>query len=169
MRFQVGDTVFHPVHGVGHIVAVAEKQFVGEKVSLYYEITTEKSTVWVPVEAHVAIGLRRVTVKGDLARYRTLLKSRPASLVDDHGKRHLHIAGCLKEGSLQLVCEVVRDLTSRAWRKPLTQADTVALRKAREELHQEWATADGVSIAEAAREVDALLLKARQAYSPAGG
>lgn len=164
MQFEVGDTVFHPVHGVGHITAISENRFVGNQNRQYYEVATEKSTIWVPIEASATIGLRRVTVKRDLARYRSVLKSHPTWLDDDHGKRRLYIANRLKEGSLDVACQVVRDLTARGWNKRLTQVDTIALRKVREGLDQEWAAAEGVSIAEATQEIDALLLEGRQAY-----
>lgn len=157
MDFQVGDAVIHPVHGVGHIVGIAEKRFVEDQSRLYYEITTEKSTVWLPIESSDAIGLRRVVAKRELARYRSTLKSRASRLNDDHGKRQLEIASRRKAGSLKILCEVVRDLTARGSRKRLTQLDNDTLRKARAELEQEWSAAAGISVADAGAEIDALL------------
>ena len=165
MAFQVGDFVFHPAHGVGHIVRLEEKRFVREKARLYYEVSTPKSTIWVPVETYEAVGLRQVTAKYDLARYRSVLKSQPATLEKDHHKRQRELADRLKQGSFQAVCEVVRDLTARGWRKPLNEADGALLRRARENLCQEWAASKGVSVAEATQEVEDLLREARQAYA----
>lgn len=157
MEFQVGDAVIHPVHGVGQIVGIAEKRFIEDRSRLYYEIATEKSTVWLPIESSDAIGLRRVVAKRELVRYRNTLKSRAAPLNDDHGKRQMEIATRRKAGSLKILCEVVRDLTARGARKRLTQLDTDTLRKARAELEQEWAAAAGISITDASAEIDALL------------
>jgi CarD family transcriptional regulator len=165
MEFQVGDLVFHPVHGVGHIVGIAKKEFVQDRAQVYYEITTSKSTVWMPIDASHTIGLRRITAKRDLGRYRTVLKSRPARLDNDHGKRRLYLLNQLKEGSLRIVCEVVRDLTARGWRNRLTQMDTSILRKAREELDQEWAAAAGVSLEDATQEIDNLLQDGQRRYA----
>ncbi|MBI3361270.1 MAG: hypothetical protein HY023_09185 [Chloroflexi bacterium] len=163
MQFKVGDLVVHPAHGVGRIVGLEEKRLLGEE-RLYYEVTTQKSTVWVPVEPEPATGIRPMTVKADLARYRSLLKSRPAVLNPDHRQRHLEIAERLREGSFRTLCEVVRDLTARSWLKPLSDADTVSLRKARESLCQEWAAAEGVPHAEAVTEIDELLQEARRKH-----
>ncbi len=163
MQFQVGDAVFHPVHGVGRVVSIAERRFVEDRARMYYEISTEKSTVWMPIESSAVIGLRRVTAKRNLVRYRNILKSRPASLDDDHGKRRVDITNRLKAGSLQIVCEVVRDLSARGAHKRLTQLDTDTLRKARAELEQEWAAAAGISLADASAEIDALLNEKRRA------
>lgn len=164
VQFHVGDKVFHPIYGVGHIQTVENKRLAGNVSRLYYQVSTEKSTVWVPVNAQETIGLRALTTKRDLARFRTLLKSRPTPLTDNHGKRHIEIASRLKEGSLEVKCKAVRDLVARGWRKQLSSADAAALRRARDALCQEWAAADGVSLADASREVDALLTQARKAY-----
>jgi RNA polymerase-interacting CarD/CdnL/TRCF family regulator len=61
------------------------------------------------------------------------------------------------------MCEVVRDLTAWGWRKPLNRTDAVTLKKTQESLYQEWATAAGVSIAEATNEVKSLLQTTQQA------
>ncbi len=164
MEFQIGDAVFHPIYGVGQVVAISDGQFLNNAGRTYYEITIGNSTVWVPVEAHATIGLRHVTTKRELARYRTLLKSRPLNLDSDHTKRRTVISSQLKNGSLQFVCQIVRDLTARGWSKRLTQVDVVALRKAREKLEQEWAAALGVTPNEASAEIDELLQQGKREF-----
>jgi RNA polymerase-interacting CarD/CdnL/TRCF family regulator len=124
---------------------------------MYYEISTEKTTIWVPVDAQERVGLRRVTAKRELERYRAILKSRPVPLDAHPGKRQMELAERFKQGSLELFCEIVRDLTAQSAHKPLANADATALRKAREGLEQEWAAAEGVSVAAASREIDELL------------
>lgn len=163
MTFQVGDAVIHPVHGVGHIVGIIEKRLVEDRSRLYYEIATEKSTIWMPIELSATIGLRRVVAKRELARYRAMLKSRAAPLNDNHSKRQAEIALRRKTGSLKILCEVVRDLTARSARKRLTQLDNDTLRKARAELEREWAAAAGISVVDAGAEIDALLNDKRRA------
>jgi RNA polymerase-interacting CarD/CdnL/TRCF family regulator len=133
------------------------------RARLYYQITLPTSTVWTPVEARATIGLRLVTARSDLDQYRDLLKSRPVPLHRDHRRRHLELVSRLNQGSFQVVCEVVRDLTAWGWRKPLNRTDTVTLKKTQENLYHEWATAAGVSIAEAIKEVNSLLHTTQQA------
>jgi len=119
--------------------------------------------MWIPVEAQATIGLRLVTARSDLDRYRDLLKGRPVPLHKDHRRRHLELVSRLNQGSFRVVCEVVRDLTAWGWRKPLNRTDAVTLKKTEESLYQEWATAAGVSIAEAIKEVKSLLQTSQQA------
>jgi len=161
MRFKIGDRVVLPTHGIGHIKAVEEKNFSEPGVRLYYKIVLSKHSIWIPVEAHEVSGLRLVTGKSDLDHYRNLLKSPPAPLEKNHHRRHLELISRLKQGSFQIMCEVVRDLTAWGWRKPLGQADTALLQKTRQSLYQEWAAAAGVSTTEAIKEIDSLLLVAR--------
>ncbi len=162
--FHIGDSVVHPAHGLGRVVRLAEKSFFGQEAGLYYEVTIQQGTVWVPVAVREAPGLRPVTARGDLARYRGLLKGPPVSLDQDHRKRHLELVDRLRQGSFQILCEVVRDLAARGWAKPLGESDAASLRRARERLCAEWAASDGVSVAAAFQEVESLLLESRQKH-----
>jgi CarD family transcriptional regulator len=162
MQFKPGDFIVHPVYGVGQIVNIEEKQFSDKGVRPYYKVALPKRMVWVLVEPQGAIRLRLVTSKNELDQYRQLLKSQPLPLDKNHHRRHLDLVTRLKQGSFQGLCEVVRDLTAWSWRKPLGPTDTITLQKTRESLYQEWATAAGVSRAEAIKEVGALLLATRQ-------
>jgi CarD family transcriptional regulator len=165
MQFNVGDFVVHPAYGVGRIVKIEKKQFSERGTRLYYKVALLKNTIWIPVEVQTTIGLRLVTAKSDLDQYRDLLKSSPAPIPKNHHQRHLDLISRLKQGSFQVVCEVVRDLTAWGWRKPLGPTDKATLQKTRERLHQEWATAAGVPITEAIQEIDSLLRTSRQAFS----
>jgi len=165
MQFKAGDYVVHPAHGIGQIARLEERQLAGDEPRLYYVIVADKSTVWVPVNASPAAQLRELTPKREMERYRRLLKSDPMPLEKDHSKRRLAIAERLRQGSFQALCEVVRDLTARAQRKPFHEAEATLLQKIRMDLCREWAAADGVSIAEAAQEVEALLRQGQQAHT----
>jgi len=162
MQLKIGDSVVHPIYGIGHIDKVEEREFFEQEPALYYQVTLSENNIWIPVEAQKAIGLRLVTAKNELDQYRDLLKSRPVPLNVNAHQRHLELTRRLKQGSFQVVCEIVRDLTAAGWRVPLTPRDTTTLQKTRKNLHEEWAMAAGVSVAEAIKEVDSLLLASRQ-------
>jgi RNA polymerase-interacting CarD/CdnL/TRCF family regulator len=165
MSFQVGDCVVHPTCGVGRIVGLETKRFLSAEARLYYEVAIDKkSTVWVPVDGSTASGLRPLTPKAELARYRDVLRSHPILLAPDRRQRHLDLLNRMRVGLFQDVCEIVRDLSARGWHKALSEGDKAALKKAREGLCQEWAAADEVSILQATGEVDALLREGRQAH-----
>jgi len=161
MQFKPGDNVVHIAHGVGHVVCLDEKRFSGQEARQYYEVATQKGTIWVPIEAQPSTRLRQLTPQADLGRYRSVLKSRPGSLDPDHRKRHLQLAERLKDGSFKVLCEVVRDLSAHGWNRPLSEGDSARLRKVRQDLCDEWAVAAGVEPATAGQEIDELLAEAK--------
>ncbi len=162
MPFNVGDWVVHPLHGVGQVIRLERKQL-AQAAQLYYEIALAQGTLWAEVEAPPA-GLRRLTAKDDLPRYRTVLLSPPTPLSKDYHLRREELRTRLKQGTFQVKCEVVRDLTAHGWQKRLSDIDAALLRSARDGLCQEWAGAEAVTVAEATVEVDALLREARHVH-----
>jgi CarD family transcriptional regulator len=162
MSFNIGDWVVHPQHGMGQVTGLERKEF-AQAAQLYYEIAIAQGTVWVPVEAPPA-GLRKLTAKDELPLYRTVLLSAPVPLNNDYHQRRQELRERLKQGTFQVKCEVVRDLTAHGWLKRLSEIDASLLRSARDALCQEWAEAEAITMAEAIVEVDALLREARQVY-----
>ena len=167
MRFKAGDSVVHPVHGVGNIVKIEERRLAEEEKRLYYVLKANKSTVWIPVNAHGAPPLRRLTPKRDLKRYRTLLKAQPGRLNKDHRKRRAEVSERVRKGSFRALCEAVRDLTACGWRKSLSEADADLLKQISAQLYREWAAAGGMTVSEATQEIRALLREARLKHNPA--
>jgi RNA polymerase-interacting CarD/CdnL/TRCF family regulator len=162
MQFNVDDLIVHPRFGVGCVVEIEKTRFSQEERCLYYKITLPRRTIWIPVEAQEELGLRLVTAESELDQYRNLLKSPALGLSTNYRQRHLELDNRLKGGSFQALCEVVRDLAGSNGEKPLSAKDNALLRKTRETLCEEWATAAGVSITEALKEVEALLKVSRQ-------
>ena len=157
MQFKVGDSIVHPVYGVGHIAKIEERAFSEIDAKLYYEIALARSTIWVPVEAQKTIGLRLVTGKRDLDQYRAVLKEPAVLLENNNTQQQLELANRIKDGSFQVMCEIVRDLTVSGWHKSLNATNKTLLKKAQARLYEEWAKAADISEAEASEEIAAIL------------
>jgi len=166
MPFKVGDEVMHAGHGSGQIVAIEEKRLSGCEPRLFYVVSINKSRVWVPVDSDSASSLRLLASNNDLTHCRALLKSRPAQLNANWRQRGRDRTNSLQAGSFEIRCEVVRDLTAHGWPKPLSASDSSALRKVQEAVCREWATAAGVPLSEAVREILALLQEGYRMYKP---
>ena len=164
MQFKVGDYVVHASHGSGQIVAIEEKRLSGNTSRLFYAVLINQSTVWVPADSDSAASLRPVISNSALAHCRVLLKSCPAPLNTDRRQRFIELTNRLHQGSFEILCEVVRDLTAHGWPKPLGESDASALRKVQEAVCREWAAAAVVPLSEAALEITTLLQEGRQAY-----
>ena len=163
MPFRVDDQVVHPRHGVGRVVRLVSREFQPRAARMYYEIALANGTIWVAVDEQSG-GLRRLTRKDELAHYRGVLRSRPRPLSADHRQRQLEVMDRLQPGTLGARCEVVRDLAALGWGKPLNDGSAALLRSANDVLNEEWAAACGLSVANAAREVEALLQEGRRAF-----
>ena len=167
MPFQVNDQVVHPRHGVGRVVRLVSREFQPGAVRMYYEIALANGTIWVPVEERTG-GLRQLTRKDEMGRYRGLLKSRPRPLSSDHRQRQLEIMDRLQPGTLRARCEVVRDLAAMGWGKPLNEGSAALLRSVNDVLQEEWAAACGLPLSSAAQEVQDLLQEGRRAHNKPG-
>ena len=167
MSFKIHDQVVYPAFGVGRVVGLVAKSFFKAKSQMYYEVTGDRSTVWVQVDEGSAHGLRPLTRPDELARYHQVVGSQPAALNQDHRQRQLDLKGQLRPGTMQGLCEIVRDLSARSWTKALNDMDLTTLRRSREAVCEEWAATAGVLLPQAMAELTALLLEGRQKYQTA--
>ena len=163
MTFKIGDQVIHPRHGLGQVTKLAVKQFVKGKKRPFYEISFPDSTLWVPL-SRASSGIRKLTVKSEIASCRRVLKAPAEPLEDDYRLRRIDVNDHLKKGTLTARCEVVRDLTAYGWHKPLNGSIAAFLQTALEVLCQEWAAVEKITPEEAATEIQSLLEKGKQAY-----
>ena len=164
MEFKIKEQVVHPQHGVGRIVKLEIRQFGSGPKRLYYEISIPNGSVWVPVDGS-SCELRKLTPKSALAKYRAILKSRPSPLAANYRERQVELADRIRIGSFQARCEIVRDLTAYGWDKPMGEGNATILRTTHQKLDQEWAIAEGVSLTEATREIQSLLLEGKQRFN----
>ncbi|MEP7357730.1 MAG: hypothetical protein ABI847_10855 [Anaerolineales bacterium] len=167
MPFAMNDRVIYPAFGVGRIVGLTEKTLGSDASQMYYEVSGDRTTAWVKVGEGEAQGLRALTRKDQLGHFRAVLRGQPEPMNADFRKRQLAVRDQLKPGTLQCMCEVVRDLSGRSWVKTLNDSDLHMLRRSSNAIQAEWAAADDISLAEATAEVNGLLREGRDTYAPA--
>lgn len=163
MAVKINDWAVHPQHGVGRVTKLEMRRFPAGPKRLYYNFEIPTGTVWVPVEG-LAGGLRGVTAKADLDRYRKLLKSCPAPLDRNHRQRLAELKERQRDNSFDAKCKLVRDLSALGWRKELNESNSAVLRSAREAVCEEWAVVEGLSLSNATQEVMSLLADGKKAY-----
>jgi len=162
MMFNVGDQVVHPQHGVGQVVKLENREFGSGVTRRYYEISilSAGSTLWVPMDPP-SFGLRNLAQRGEINACRKILASRPSPLLDDARSRQANLAERLKEGTIRVQCEVVRDLYAFGEHKSLYGSMAGFFRQTQNVLCEEWALVEGITLAEAIQEVNTLLEKSR--------
>lgn len=161
VEFKTNEMVVHPKYGIGCVVRLGPRAFGPNSAQEYYEIAISTGTIWVPA-GDPSHGLRRVTTSTDLSRCRKVLAGQAVPLATDSKQRKTDLAERMKPGTFESRCEVLRDLCAQRSRKPLDESSGALLRKVRELLCAEWAAAEGLSLEEAAQEVDALIIEGQQ-------
>jgi RNA polymerase-interacting CarD/CdnL/TRCF family regulator len=165
MAFAMNDRVVYPSFGVGRIVGLEAKTLGTAASQMYYEVRGDRTTAWVQVDEGQLRGLRHLTRKDELGHFRSVLRGRPTPMNTDFRQRQLAVRDQLKAGTLQSMCEVIRDLNGRSWVKTLNDSDLHTLRRSSNSVHQEWAAAEDITLAEAVAEVNGLLREGRETYS----
>lgn len=156
--FNIGDQVVHPQHGVGEVVKLENREFGSGVTRRYYEVSIPSagSTLWVPLEPP-AYGLRKLAKQSEIDVCRKILASLPVPLTEDPRTRQSALAERLKKGTIQVQCEVVRDLYALGENKSLYGSMAGFFRQTQNVLCEEWAVVEGVTLDEAVKEVNSLL------------
>lgn len=164
--FNVGTRVVHPQHGVGQVVKLEDREFGSGVTRRYYEIyiSGTSSTLWVPMDPP-SFGLRNLAGRSEINACRKILASRPTPLTDDARSRQSILAERLKQGTIRVQCEVVRDLYAFGEHKSLYGTMAGFFRQTQNVLCEEWAIVEGMTPAEAIQEVTSLLEKSRSIVS----
>jgi CarD family transcriptional regulator len=157
MEYQVGEKVFHPMHGVGEIAAIEGIRFEGVPTRPYYKVVFSTINLWVEEESTRVGRLRPITPRVDFARYLALLASQPQPLDNNFRNRQNDLVNRMKSGTFESICEIVRDLNARRSIKKLSEFDGTLLKKASGFLFEEWAEVNDVTRAEAESNVESLL------------
>lgn len=110
-KFQVGNRVVYPSHGVGEIIEI-EKQSIANTTLEVYVISfpQDKMTLKVPVSRAVASGLRPLVDNGEIDQVYEILQGKPKRGNKMWSRRAQEYEAKINSGVLTSVAEVVRDL-----------------------------------------------------------
>jgi RNA polymerase-interacting CarD/CdnL/TRCF family regulator len=144
MGFQIGDKVIHSVHGLGEIVAI-EEQSIHDLPTTCYTFKTNNLTIWVPYIDPQMHSLRLPVNPEHFNDLYEILAGPGNTLPEDRVLRKEHLMLLLRDGKLDTICQVVRDLTHYQRRKKLNDQEKFILERATNSLLVEWAYSLGVS------------------------
>jgi RNA polymerase-interacting CarD/CdnL/TRCF family regulator len=167
MQIAKDEVVVHSVHGVGTVVGFEEMEYNGSKPRKYCVIKIANGTVWVPYDDPDNASIRAIPSQEDLEEGRERLKSEPAVFSADRFKRTQELNRRMKNPAFIDLVDLVRDLSAHGWQGKTMDMDNTALRRAMENLTQEWALSAGTSDILAGAEIRSLLQICRDQYAPA--
>ena len=156
MSFQVGDQVIHWVYGLGEIIQLDEKVLSGH-TGKYYVVQIRDLTLWVPLNETGEHCLRFPTPARDFQKLFRILASPGEPLSPDRFMRKTQLTELLKDGTLESICRVVRDLMYYKRTKKINENDNSILAHARNFLLNEWSVALSVPVQQAESELRNLL------------
>ncbi|MDH5681943.1 MAG: CarD family transcriptional regulator [Spirochaetota bacterium] len=122
--YEVGAKVVYPMHGVGLIQTIEEKNILDKKRQYYImELFHTNMTVMIPVEMSDKVGLRGVVGMDVINEAYSILKSEATELDEDWKVRYSSNHGKIKSGSFVELAEVVRNLFIRNQIKELSNSE----------------------------------------------
>jgi CarD family transcriptional regulator len=142
-RYKVGDQVVYPQHGVATIQKIEDKNVLGANQEyLVLELDEGDLTLMVPAASVEEVGIRNLIGKDQVEEVlRVLRKAKVTDGADNWSRRFKANSEKLRSGDIQMVAEVVRNLSLRDRQKGLSTGERRMLNRARKILSGEIAVA----------------------------
>lgn len=131
-QFKIGDKVVYPNHGVGVIEQIQSKEFGGAASTFYsLRILANDSTVLVPTDNTLQVGLRPVIQKREIPRVYQVLEDGEIAITGDWKGRYQENCEKMRTGSIVDVATVFKNLTYLSQSKTLSYRERKMLDKAK--------------------------------------
>ena len=110
--YQVGDKILYPMHGAGIIKLIEKREILGS-VKEYYilHVPCGDMKVMIPVDNCDAIGVRPIVTEEEIQKAIEILRQEATQMTGNWNKRYRENMEKIKTGNIELVAEIVRNLT----------------------------------------------------------
>ncbi|MBW4827806.1 MAG: CarD family transcriptional regulator [Clostridiaceae bacterium] len=136
--FDIGDKIVYPMHGAGIIVAIEEKEVLGEKRKYYImKMPIGDMKVMVPVDNVEDIGIREIVENDDIDRVFAVLSGNQTKMPQNWNRRYRINMDKIKSGNIFEIASVVRNLMIRDREKGLSTGERKMLNSAKQMLVSE--------------------------------
>ena len=156
MDYHIGDKVIHSNYGLGEIIQMDEKTIHGHQTSCYV-VRVRDLTIWVPADNSVETRLRLPTSRMEFEKLFTIFRSSGEPLSEDRMERKTQLIERMKDGTLESICGVLRDLTLFRKLKKFNDYDNQYFQRAQSLLIDEWMLVFRVPLGHAQQELGKLL------------
>lgn len=110
-KFNIGDRVVYPSHGVGEIIDLESQAIADMKIEVYViSFPHDKMTLRVPVTRAAASGLRTLTSESNISGVYDILNGKPKRGNKMWSRRAQEYEAKINSGEIEAIAEVVRDL-----------------------------------------------------------
>jgi len=150
--FNIGDMVFYPLHGVGFIETIEEKEILGE-TRLYYVLNIMHKSIYImiPTDSLATSGMRKLIELNELDEILNKFYQHETDPNIYNNQRFCTNINKtkIKSGDVYQICEIIRDLTRKGKKTKLGNEDRTMLEKAREVFISEIAQVKGIDLDQA--------------------
>jgi RNA polymerase-interacting CarD/CdnL/TRCF family regulator len=146
--FSKGNWIVHCHYGIGQIKKIEKKKLDGQ-ISRFYQVQTNESTYWLPVDRTDYERVRHIASERDIRRVINVLKNPPRKIKNDPKVRKAWIEEISTDHSITTLATIVRELHAWQKKKKLNASDQEILERNQKLLLQEWSLIKGISIEEA--------------------
>ncbi len=132
--FNIGDKIVYPMHGAGEIVAIEEREILGD-VHKYYimRLPINDLKVMVPVKNAKEIGVRDISDADTMEKVlKALTSEEEVSMPKNWNRRYRYNLDKIKSGDLMEIADVVRSLESLDREKSLSTGERKILNEAKQ-------------------------------------
>ena len=156
MGFQIGDKVIHWTYGLGEIVQIEEK-VIHDQMTNCYVVRTHDLMIWIPINDLQQLNLRVPASPDEFVKLFSILTGPGDVLPEDRVIRKNQILAQMRDGHLESICRVVRDLTLFKHSAKLNDNEKSLLERAINTLLTEWTFSLGVPLSQAQETMAELL------------
>jgi CarD family transcriptional regulator len=144
--FQIGDNIVYPMHGVGIINAIEEKEISGERQQYYViKMLIGNMQVMIPRSKVLSSNIRPITDIIALKHIINIFQNGESDPLLPWKQRHKVNTDKIKTGKIQECAEVVRDLMRMKKEKALNTSEKIMLEKTHEFLISELGLIKGIT------------------------
>ncbi|WP_425448448.1 CarD family transcriptional regulator [Dethiothermospora halolimnae] len=136
--FDIGDKIVYPMHGAGVIVAIEEKEILGDKKKYYVmKMPMGEMKVMVPIDNMEEIGIREVIGNKEVEQVFAVLGDDKTKMPKNWNRRYRANMDKIKSGDIYEIANVVRNLMIRDKEKGLSTGERKMLNNAKQMLVSE--------------------------------
>lgn len=156
--FNIGDKIVYPMHGAGIIVAIEEKEILGEKRKYYVmQMPMGDMKVMVPIDNVEQIGIREVVDSNEIEQVLAVLSDNKTKMPQNWNRRYRANMDKIKSGDIYEIACVVRNLIIRDREKGLSTGERKMLNSAKQMLISEIVLSKGLGQAETEKLIEEIV------------
>lgn len=158
MKFETGDHVVYPAHGVGKILTIEDQEIAGMRLEvLVIEFEKEKMTLRLPTGKVQAAGLRSLCSRKEMQEALKTLKGRSRAKRTMWSRRAQEYEAKINSGDPVSIAEVLRDLYRNADQPDQSYSERQIYQAALERLSRELAAVEEIDEEKAQKKLEAVL------------